>query len=244
MAVAKSGRGWSLPASLRALEAEADRLAPKRSRASDGSIGDPAHRARKSDHNPSGRWVHAIDITHDPARGMDIHAHARNIAARRDNRIEYIISMGKIWERETGRWRSYDGDNPHNHHAHFSIKHTTTARYDVSPWLNGIVLFPTPTPKPPVYIPPTPVPIPPVVLPPIPAKPPITSVKDKKKMQLLRDHTGAIWLVGLDGSRHYISDMGEVEALKRLYEFIDLGPGSPFMNPIVTAVWLKHTFVR
>lgn len=166
MSVAHNGRRWQLAPSLIALEAQADRLAPRRSRASDGSIGDQAHSNRHSDHNPSGGYVHAIDITHDPKNGMDIHAHARNMAARKDGRLEYIISNWMIAERETGfRWRRYTGSNGHTHHAHFSIRHTTLARFDTSPWFGGLILFPTPTP--PVYVPP--------VKPPTPTNPTVPS---------------------------------------------------------------------
>lgn len=63
MGVAKSGYRWQLAPSLISLETEADRIAPRRSRVSDGSIGDPNHSNRISDHNPSGGFVHAIDIT-------------------------------------------------------------------------------------------------------------------------------------------------------------------------------------
>lgn len=85
--VATRGRGWQLAPSLVAMVEEADRLAPARSRASDGSIGDGAHASRKSDHNPDQGWIDAVDITHDPAGGFDAHAHARNVAARHDPRI-------------------------------------------------------------------------------------------------------------------------------------------------------------
>lgn len=157
MTVAHAGRGWRLAQSLIALEAEADHLAPRRSRASDGSIGDQAHRQRKSDHNPSGGYVHGLDLTHDPAGGFDAHAHARAVALRADPRIEYVISNGQIWERQTKRWKRYRGQNPHNHHAHFSIRHTSSARNDAGPWLAGIPARPpvaqppasTQTPAPP-----------------------------------------------------------------------------------------------
>lgn len=156
--VAVSGRGWSLAPSLVALVKECDRRAPRRSTLSDGSIGDSAHRARKSDHNPSGEWVHGVDITHDPKDGMDIHAHLRNIAARHDGRVEYMISLGMIAERENGfRWVRYNGENPHNKHGHISVRHTTLARFDTSPWLGGVVSFPTPVP-PQIYVPSTPKP--------------------------------------------------------------------------------------
>lgn len=144
MTVSRSGRGWKLAPSLIALEAEADRLAPRRSRASDGSIGDAAHRASVSDHNPAAGWVTAIDLTHDPKGGFDAHAHARAVAARRDPRVKYIISEGRIWTPAKG-WTQYLGSNRHDHHAHYSILNTPAARDDTRPWLS----FPPPPPRPP-----------------------------------------------------------------------------------------------
>ena len=127
MTVAHSGREWKLAPSLIAMEAEADRIAPRRSRASDGSIGDQSHRARASDHNPENGWVTALDLTHDPRNGWDAHARARQLAARRDPRIDYIISNWEIWDLSRG-WRQYTGSNGHTAHAHFSIFNTATAR--------------------------------------------------------------------------------------------------------------------
>lgn len=141
MSVAKVGRGWSLAPSLVAMEAEADRLAPGRSRRSDGSVGDPAHKARVSDHNPSGGWVHAIDLTHDPRGGFDAHGLAQRVIARRDPRIKYVISNRRIYgpgSRYGWAGGPYSGNNPHSAHAHFSVLPTSVGRFNVSPW------FPTP----------------------------------------------------------------------------------------------------
>ena len=146
----RNGERWRLAPSLVAMEAEADRLAPKRSTASDGSIGDAAHAARKSDHNPQEAgavdWVDALDITHDPARGMDIHARLRDVARRvqrgEERRVDYLISNGQIFSLKGGAWawRPYGGSNPHRAHGHVSIK--DTGRTDTSPWF-------TTTPPPP-----------------------------------------------------------------------------------------------
>ena len=134
--VAHRGYNWQLSPSLIALEAEADALAPNRSRASDGSIGDAAHSARTSDHNPDGGFVDAIDITHDPANGMDIHALLRRVAARGDRRVKYLISNGQIHNPSRGdppgRWRVYTGSNPHRRHGHISV--LNSGRVDTSPW--------------------------------------------------------------------------------------------------------------
>lgn len=148
MSVAKVGRGWSLAPSLVALEAEADRVAPGRRRVSDGSIGDAAHADRVSDHNPSGGWVHAIDLTDDPRGGFDAHAMAQRVIARRDPRIKYIISNRRIYgpgSRYGWAGGPYTGANPHTAHAHFSVLPTSVGRFDVSPWF-GVS---APAPKPP-----------------------------------------------------------------------------------------------
>lgn len=157
MTVAHSGRKWRLAPSLIALEAEMDRLSPSRSTASDGSVGDLSHKLRRSDHNPSGGYVHAIDITDDPRRGVDISAIVRQIAANNDPRVEYLISDGQIWERGRG-WRRYTGSNPHRKHGHISIRHTSTARNDVSSWIQNVTVAPPPltqTPIPAPVLPPT-----------------------------------------------------------------------------------------
>ncbi len=146
------GKGWKLAPALIALEAEADRLAPERRRTSDGSIGDAAHAARKSNHNPDGGYVDALDISHDPENGMDIHAHVRAWVARLDPRLEEVISNGRIWtyERRAEGWRPYKGQNMHTLHAHITVKNSH--RFDESPWFAGVPAFPT-KPIPPPYTP-------------------------------------------------------------------------------------------
>lgn len=154
-----SGGEWRLAPSLVALWQQANAIAPNRSRRSDGSIGDRAHQARKSDHNPqeSGKvdWVDGIDITHDPDGGLDIHAWARQMAARREPRLDYVISNRWIWSRRTGRWSRYTGPNPHTAHAHFSVH--DGGRFDTSSWFDGVPIFSTPVDREP---PPPPAPRP------------------------------------------------------------------------------------
>lgn len=108
---------------------------PHRNRASDGTIGDTAHSARSSDHNPDERgMVLAFDLTNDPAHGCDAHALVEQAVARRDPRIKYAISQGRIWSalREDEGWRSYSGSNPHDKHAHVSVHRSH--ENDTSPW--------------------------------------------------------------------------------------------------------------
>ncbi len=164
MTVPHSGKGWRLAPALIAMEAEADRIAPRRDKASDGSIGDTSHQARKSDHNPSGGVVDALDLTHSPDRGFDAHARARQVALNVRNgiepRIDYIISNRQIFSKKADgwKWRPYSGINGHTHHAHFSIKNS--GRNGTAPFFSGVPAFPT-GPVPPPYTPPAP-PTPPI----------------------------------------------------------------------------------
>lgn len=107
---------------------DADKRWPKRKRASDGTLGDASHAARKSDHNPQygkdGQVsvpVLAVDITHDPASGADGAVIAA--AACEDPRTAYVIWNGGIYNQSIAdKWRPYNGDNKHTHHVHISIK--------------------------------------------------------------------------------------------------------------------------
>jgi hypothetical protein len=142
-----SGRGWRLAPSLVAMEHEANRIAPRRSQRSDGSIGDQSHRNRTSDHNPSSGYVHALDLTHDPLGGFDAHARVRTLVTRRDPRVKYIISNRRIYGPGSKfGWGGgpYSGDNPHTMHAHVSVQPTQTGRHDTSPWFKASVTIATP----------------------------------------------------------------------------------------------------
>jgi hypothetical protein len=112
---------WRLAKSLKKLQTQINEMAPGRSRVSDGTIGDAAHAARKSDHNPNAQGiVAAIDVTHDPSRGCDGRFLSRSLIA--DSRVKYVIFNSQIWKARTGEWEHYGGDNPHDHHVHVSIK--------------------------------------------------------------------------------------------------------------------------
>jgi hypothetical protein len=113
--------GWRLAKSLVQLGNQINTAHPDRSRESDGSIGDQAHAARVSDHNPDKRGVvAAIDITHDPANGVDGHVLATQLTM--DTRAKYVIFDGKIWKARTRQWEDYHGANAHRHHVHISVK--------------------------------------------------------------------------------------------------------------------------
>ena len=114
---------WRVARSLDKLLAQINSYAPRRSKISDGSIGDTAYSSRVSDHNPDSRGVvHARDFTHDPRGGFDAHAFVRRLAKAGDRRIKYLISNRQISNPSigAGRWRPYSGVNPHTQHAHVS----------------------------------------------------------------------------------------------------------------------------
>jgi hypothetical protein len=112
-----------LAKSLAVLRDEFNAAFPNRSKRSDGWIGDPAHAARASRHNPNNAGVVcAIDITHDPASGCDVHAIARRLVKHPHPELEYVISNGQVAKRRTGfAWERYRGSNPHTQHAHFAV---------------------------------------------------------------------------------------------------------------------------
>lgn len=84
-------------------------------------IGDPAHQAKKSDHNPNaaGR-VNAQDYM--LRNGFD-HADAVWLCSWliQDKRTKNVIFNRRIWRSATGYWEAYTLDNPHTDHVHHSI---------------------------------------------------------------------------------------------------------------------------
>lgn len=135
--VAMSGTGWRLAPSLVTLIKEVDARYPGRTKTYDGSIGDQAHAARSSEHNPDrdsdpmpNGLVSALDITKDSA------AMAKVILDNtiRDPRVWYVIHDGYIYSRTHG-WakRSYDG-NPHTHHVHVSLVQSSAAASSTATW--------------------------------------------------------------------------------------------------------------
>lgn len=120
--------------SLATLLAQVNKLAPNRDKSSDGWIGDAAHRATKSEHNPNAAGVvRAIDITHDPKRGFDSWKFADMLRVRADPRLYYVISNGRI--ANPGQpWRKYTGANKHDHHVHISVVAAPGAYDDPKEW--------------------------------------------------------------------------------------------------------------
>ena len=136
-------RGWYVSPALVQLNKQINAAASTRRKGNDGTIGDAAHAARDSDHNPlpSGE-VTANDWTHDPPR-FDAHKMARELVAKRDPRLKMAISLDEIWTaaRSAEGWRPYNRGNPrrnkHIGHAHVSVwPDSSAAAWDV-PMLGG-----------------------------------------------------------------------------------------------------------
>jgi len=138
-------RQWRVAKSLERLRAQINAAFPQRSKTSDGTIGDAAHASRSSDHNP---WVvdsgigivTAFDVTHDPAHGCDAGQIAEALRTSRDPRLKYVIwnrkiaNMLPIGAAPAWAWRTYTGQNPHNHHCHISVRAEKAAYDDTRDW--------------------------------------------------------------------------------------------------------------
>ena len=110
------------------LRSEINAKYPKRDKRSDGWIGDTAHNARKSDHNPDKQgWVRALDIDSDLIKGSSkeswlLAEQIKTIAYKGDKRISYVIHQHRIASPlKNWVWRVYKGSNPHVSHIHISF---------------------------------------------------------------------------------------------------------------------------
>jgi hypothetical protein len=125
--------GWRLAHSLEVLRNEVDTRWPNRSKVSDGTIGDAAHRSQgaASDHNP---WViddkgvgvvRAFDVTAATIDAPGLAEHLRQLGAHDDARLidhGYIIFDRRIAsEIDAWAWRPYGGADPHTSHIHVSV---------------------------------------------------------------------------------------------------------------------------
>lgn len=120
---------YEVPCGLELLS-EFNTIAPDRDHASDGTIGDAAHQAEHSDHNPDREGaVRALDVDNTfNQSGLSMEMIVQYLLARcragYEQRITYIIYNRRIWEQDNGwRERTYTGSSPHTEHAHFSFSH-------------------------------------------------------------------------------------------------------------------------
>lgn len=123
------------------LRDEFNKIAPNRSKESDGWIGDAAHQNRTSDHNPDKNGnVHAIDVDKDLNAEFTMEDCVQYLLkeCRKSGetgldrgRFTYIIYNRRIWEADNNwRERPYTGSNLHKEHAHFSSEYNDSYTND------------------------------------------------------------------------------------------------------------------
>jgi peptidoglycan hydrolase-like protein with peptidoglycan-binding domain len=155
------GNGNRLAKSLVKLIDDIDLKFPGRETESDGTIGDKAHQARKSDHNPSVQHngqgiVRALDVTHDPGGGFDAGAFAEALRESRDPRILNVIFNGRIFSSTVSPWVWRDrnkGPGDHTRHVHISVVENPALFDDTGPWAALGQVSNTPSGKTPAFPP-------------------------------------------------------------------------------------------
>ncbi len=127
------------------LRAQVNKRWPTREKASDGWIGDRAHAARKSDHNPVAGFVYALDIDAD-LLGPGKRARSRKVAqeladqlieyARSgepgSERLKYVVFNNHIasgtYSKQFWTWRKGSWGHTEHIHVSFTDEHPVTGR--------------------------------------------------------------------------------------------------------------------
>lgn len=135
---------WILTLGLQNLLRQINEWSPDRDHASDGTIGDTAHQAERSGHNPDDtpgsrpEWngdsdstpeVRAIDIDADFRNGVTAQQFVDHIVGLRPTSVlRYVIYNRRIYQAAYG-WLPlpYDGPSAHTEHIHFSGAYSQTA---------------------------------------------------------------------------------------------------------------------
>lgn len=158
---------WTLAPCLQVLRSELDQWRPNRDRSSDGAIGDAAHAATWSDHNPNTAGVvcaYDIDVdldgTNDNNGGVDVAELVEALRTRPHPDVKYVIFSRGMFSRYPAHgvppftWRLYTGPDPHTSHVHVSVGVGLDGRSapgtydDLEPW----AIVPTQPPAPPALL--------------------------------------------------------------------------------------------
>lgn len=124
---------WYEAPSLGRLKQAVDTRWPGRDHSSDGSIGDAAHQARTSDHNPDPKTgvVRARDLDKD-----GLHVPTVLAAMFLHPGVRYVIHAGKIFHVDNRfKPKKYTGSNPHFEHIHVSLEHMVQAENSKAAWV-------------------------------------------------------------------------------------------------------------
>jgi hypothetical protein len=144
---------WDLTKGLQNLRAQVNAAFPDRDKTSDGTIGDAAHQAGTSSHNPDDSpgnkgkpewngdldanaevraWDMDSDLRASPATAQQVVDHIRGLPGV-SAVLRYMIYNRKIYRAANG-WKveSYDGPSPHTEHIHFSGQFTQAADNNTS----------------------------------------------------------------------------------------------------------------
>lgn len=131
---------------LQNLRGQVDEAFPNRDKSSDGGIGDAAHRARKSGHNPDDTtgskptwdgdndmspewraWDCDADLREDGVTAQRLVDHVRKLP-KVGTVLRFIIFNRKIYHVDDNfQPEDYFGDNPHDKHIHFEGAYTNAA---------------------------------------------------------------------------------------------------------------------
>lgn len=207
---------WHLAPSLVQFRDEVNHHWPKRSKKSDGTIGNAAHQATKSDHNPNKRGsVNAIDITYPGVDPVAVIA-----AVKKHPSAHYVIFNKKIYTSENN-WvaKPYKGASPHTEHLHISIKQSVKAEESTVKWFAAAPKpKPAPKPVPKPVVKPTPAPAPvkpkPAVKPALPKYPGADKLKVGSKNAAVKVVQYAVGNAATGTMTQ--SDVNKVKAFQRL----------------------------
>jgi hypothetical protein len=137
---------WDLTEGLKNLRAQVNTRFPKRDKKSDGTIGDAAHQAETSSHNPDDTkgarpewnddadanaevraWDMDSDLGEPGVSAQNVVDHLRKVP-NLSSVLRYMIYNRKIYRASNG-WKAeaYDGASAHTEHIHFTGAYTQAA---------------------------------------------------------------------------------------------------------------------